>query len=258
MKLEVLLSTMNLNKKELNKMNIKSKCTVINQCDKEKIDKYKNFTIYSYKGKGVSNSRNRGLDYVKEDIILFCDNDVVYNKDYEKQVIKEFKNNKYADVIIFNFNVLDRKKRIIKKRKRLHIYNSLNYATYNIAIRRKSIKNIRFNPMFGPGAKFSNGSDTMFIKELFKNKLKVYTSPIYLGTVVNSNSTWFKGYNEKYFYNKGALFTAINPKIRHILMLQYLLRHRDVLINYKFREAYKIMKKGSKEYLNDISNSKCI
>lgn len=258
MSLEVLLSVMNLNKKDLDKMNIKSKCIVINQCDKEKTDKYKNFTIHSYKETGVSNSRNRCLDHSSEDILLFCDNDVVYNKDYEKLVLKEFKNNPKADVIIFNFNVLDRKKRIIKKRKKLHIYNSLNYATYNIAIRRKSIKNIRFNPMFGPGAKFSNGSDTMFIKELYKHKLKVYSSPIYLGTVYNNNSTWFKGYNERYFYNKGALFTAINPKIRHLLMIQYLLRHKDVLTNYKFREAYKIMKKGSKEYLNDISNSKCL
>ena len=116
-------------------------------------------------------------------------------------------------------------------------------------------KNIKFNTLFGPGAKYSNESDTMFIVDLFKNKLKVYSSPSFLGTVDNSNSTWFKGYNEQYFFNKGALFTAINPKLRHILMFQYLMRHKDVLVNYKFKEAYKIMKKGSKSYL-DYTNKK--
>jgi glycosyltransferase involved in cell wall biosynthesis len=253
MKLEVLLSVMNLNKKDLDKMNITSKCTVINQCGKENIEKYKNFNIYSYDELGTSNSRNRGLEHIKEDIILLCDDDVVYEKNYEKIVLDEFKKNPKADVIIFNFNVKNRKKRKIKKRKRLHIYNSLNYATYNIAFKKDSIlnNNIKFNTMFGPGAKYNNGSDTIFIVELFKNKLKVYSSPEYLGTAYNKKSTWFKGYNKKFFFNKGALFTAINPKIRHILILQYLLRHREVLTNMSFSKAHKIMLKGSREYLND-------
>lgn len=252
MKLEVLLSVMNLNKKDLDKMNITSKCTVINQCGKNKQEKYKNFNIYSYDEIGTSNSRNRGLEHITEDIILLCDDDVVYNKNYEKIVLEEFKKNKKADVIIFNFNVKNRKKRIIKKSRRLHIYNSLNYATYNIAFRKDSIinNNIKFNAMFGPGTKFNNGSDTIFIRDIFKNKIKVYSSPEYLGTAYNKRSTWFKGYNEKFFFNKGALFTAINPKIRHLLILQYLIRHKEVLIDIKFMKAYKLMLKGSKEYLN--------
>ena len=258
MKLEVMLSVMNLDKKKLDKMNIKSKCTVINQCDKNSFCKYKNFNIYSYNERGTSNSRNRGLEHICEDIILLCDDDVVYNKNYEKLVLNEFKNNRDADVIFFNVESPNRPKRKLKKRKRMHIYNSLNYATYNIAFRRKSIKNIKFNTMFGPGCKYSNGSDTMFIRDLYKNKLHVYSSPYYLGIAYNTKSTWFKGYNEKYFYNKGALFTAINPRIRHILILQYLLRHKEVLKDIKFTKAYKLMLKGSKEYLNDYRNNKCI
>jgi glycosyltransferase involved in cell wall biosynthesis len=251
MKLEVLLSAMNLNKKDLDKMNITSKSTVINQCGKENFEKYKNFNIYSYDEIGTSNSRNRGLEHITEDIILLCDDDVVYNKDYEKIVLEEFKKNPKADVIIFNFNVKNRKKRIIKKRKKLHIYNSLNYATYNIAFKKNSIlnNNIKFNTMFGPGAKYNNGEDSLFIRNLHKNKLKVYSSSEYLGTVYNEKSTWFKGYNEKFFFNKGALFTAINPKIRHILILQYLIRHKETLINLKFRKALKIMLQGSKDFL---------
>ena len=59
-------------------------------------------------------------------------------------------------------------------------------------------------------------------------------------------------YNEQYFFDKGALFTAISIRFRHFLMLQYLLRHKDVLIKYKLFSAYKIMLKGSKEYINEI------
>lgn len=257
MKLEVMLSVMNLNKKDLDKMNITSKCTVINQCKKNDFEQYKNFNIYSYNEIGTSNSRNRALEHITEDIILICDDDVIYENNYVEKVLNEFDNNPKADVIIFNFKSPNRSKRIIKKRKRLHIYNSLNYATYNIAFRKKSMNNIKFNSLFGPGAKYNNGSDTIFIRDIYKNKLKVYSSPEYLGTAYNKKSTWFNGYNEKFFFNKGVLFTAINPKIRYILILQFIIRHKEMLVNIKFRKALKLMLNGSKDYLKNNEEIKC-
>ena len=146
MNLEVLLSIMNLKKEDLDKKNITSKCTVINQCGKENFEKYKNFNIYSY----AANSRNRGLEHITEDIIMLCDDDVIYNKDYEKLILEEYKNNPKADIIIFNMYSPNRKKRTIKKRKRLHIYNILHYATCNISFRRESVKGIKFDSTFGP------------------------------------------------------------------------------------------------------------
>ena len=131
----------------------------------------------------------------------------------------------------------------------------MNYASYNIAFRKNAVleKNIKFNTMFGPNAKYNNGTDTLFIVDMLKNKLKIYSSPIYIGTAYNNNSTWFKGYNEKFFYNKGALFTAINKKLRKLLILQYLIRHTEVLKDINFINAYRLMKNGSKSYINDIS-----
>ena len=253
MKLEVILSVMNLKKEDLNKMNITSKCTVINQCDKEAFEKYKNFNIYSYNELGLSNSRNRGLEHVTEDIVILCDDDVVYNEDYEKNILQEFENNPKADVIYFNMYSPYRKKRELKKRKRLHFYNCFHHASCNIAFRRESIKNknIRFNNKYGDNARWGNGSDTIFIRDALRNKLKIYSSPIYLGTVYHRESTWFKGYDEKYFFNKGALFTAINRRFRIFLCLQYLIRHREVLQNIKLLQAFKIMLKGSNDYIKE-------
>lgn len=255
MKLEVMLSVMNLKKEDLDKMNITSKCTVINQCEKESFEKYKNFNIYSYNELGNSNSRNRGLEHITEDIILLCDDDVVYSEDYEENIINDFKKNQKADVIIFNMYSPNRKKRVIKRRKRLHIYNSLNYASYNIAFRKNAVieKQIKFNTLFGPNAKYNNGTDTLFIVDMLKNKLKIYSSPVYIGTAYNKDSTWFKGYNEKFFYNKGALFTAINKKLRKPLILQYLLRHRKEILNdIIFFKAFNLMLNGSRDYINSI------
>ena len=253
MNLEVLLSVMNLKKEKLYKMNITSECIVVNQCDRDGFEENRNFKIYSYNELGLSNSRNRGLEHSTQDIIILCDDDVVYNNDYEKNVIKEFENNPKADVILFNVYSPYRKYRIIKKRKRMYIYNSLNYASCNIAFRRKGIinKKIKFNTLFGANAKYNNGEDTIFIRDVLKNKLKIYSCPINLGTVYHRESTWFKGYDERYFFNKGALFTAISKRFRHILLLQYLLRHREVFKDMGFGPAYKAMLEGSKDYLKD-------
>ena len=95
----------------------------------------------------------------------------------------------------------------------------------------------------------------MFIVDMLKNKLKIYSSPYIIGEAHNKKSNWFNGYNERYFYLKGILFTAISKRFRHILMMQYLLRHRYVLTEYSLIKAYKIMLRGSKEYLHDISSS---
>ena len=251
MKLEVLLSVMNLKKEDLDKMNITSTCTVINQCEKEDFEEYKNFKIYSYKERGISNSRNRALEKAKAEILLLCDDDVIYNKDYEKNIIEEFKNNSKADIIIFNMENPYRNKRKIKKNKRLHIYNSLNFASYNIAFRRESINNIKFNTNFGPNAIYkSGGDDTLFIVDCLKNKLKIYSCNKNIGRICSGDSTWFKGYNEKYFFDKGALYTAINRQFRFLLISQHLFRHKEMLDEMKFNDALKAMLKGSNDYIN--------
>lgn len=252
MKLEVLLSVMNLNKESLKKMNITSKCTVINQCGKNCEENYENFKIYSYNEIGLSNSRNRGLEYISKDIILLCDDDVVYNENYEKIIIQEFRNNPKADLIIFNIDSPNRSMKINTKNKKLHFYNILRYESTRIAFRRKCIENnkIKFNTLFGAGAKYTSGEDTLFLIDCLKNKLKIYSSTKNIATVYHRQSTWFKGYNEKYFLDKGALFTAINRSFRILLILQYLLRHKELTQEIKFSKAFALMLRGSKEYLN--------
>lgn len=259
MKLEVLLSTMNLSKKELKQMNINSLCTVINQCKNNNYEKYRNFKIYSYDEIGLSNSRNRGLEKVENDIILLCDDDVIYCEEYEKIIIEEFNNNKNADIIIFNIDSPNRKIKENRKNKRLHFYNILRYSSQRIAFKKNSIDkyNIKFNNLFGAGAIYSSGEDTLFLVDALKHNLKIYSSVKNIGVVNHIKSTWFNGYNDKYFFDKGALFTAISSKYKLFLILQYLIRHNEVLKEIKFNKAFKLMLNGSKDYRGKYGKSKC-
>ena len=170
MDLQVLLSVMNLKKEDLNKMNITSKCVVINQCDESGYERYNNFDIYSSTERGAANSRNMGIEHITEDIILLCDDDVVYDDGYEQKVIGEFEKNNDADFIVFNLNSPNRALKQNTKNKRLHFYNILKYASPRIAFRKDSIERnkINFNNLFGPGAKYTSGEDTLFLVSALK------------------------------------------------------------------------------------------
>ena len=254
MKVEVLLSVMNFSKEDIDKMNIQSDCIVINQCNHNGYEEYKNYRIFYSDELGLSNSRNKGIDNAKNDIVILCDDDVIYKKDFEKLIVEEFEKNKIADIIVFNIDSPNRKIKLNKKNKRLHFYNILRYTSTRVAFRTDIIQKsgLKFNPLFGPGSKYLNGEESIFLTQCLRKGLKIYSSTNNIATVLQNKSTWFKGYDEKYFFDKGAIYTAINKRIRHILILQFLLRHREVLTKIKFIDAYKIMLKGSKDYLETI------
>ena len=254
MTLEHLLSTMNLKVKDLDKMNISNPTIVINQCGKDGYKKYKNFNIYASNSIGLSKSRNLGLKYVKGDIILLTDDDIIYNDNYKKIVLDAFKENKDADIIFFNIDCRNREYKPIIKNKRVHIYNSLRFSSCSIAFRRKSIldNNISFNELFGSNSKYMTGEDTLFIVSALKKGLKLYTNTNCIGTVYHNKSFWFHGYTEEYFFYKGSVYTAISKSFRHLLCFQHLLRHRNEYKELGFFKALKNMSKGMRDYLNEI------
>ena len=256
MKLEVLVATMNRKQKKLiEEMNIKTDAIIINQTDKVGYDEIikgdNQIKWFDFDERGVGLSRNNSLMRATADICLFADDDVVYDDDYEEKIISTFKKNPKADVIIFNVpsSNEDRKGKNIRREKRLRFYNVMRYGTFRIAVRTEKIKeaNIYFSLLFGGGAKYSCGEDTLFLIDSLKAGLKIYSSPLEIGTVSHEESTWFKGYTDKFFIDKGVLFNHISPRFQKVLCFQLLYRKRkEFLKNRKFWNTYKkmIMKDG--------------
>lgn len=249
MKLQVLLSIMNLDKKDLKKMNITSDCIVINQCRYNSYEEFENFKIYSYNEKGLSKSRNKALEISDGDILLLCDDDVTYNKDYETIIKDEFEKNKDADIIVFNLESPNRKIRYDKKDKRVYFHNCLRYGTYRVAMKKKSIADIRFNEKFGAGAKYCNGEEGLFLYDCLKRKLKIYASSKFIGKVEQSNSTWFDGYNHRYFFDRGALYCAISKHFYLIIGIYCLLRNKTTYKKVGFLNAVKYIIEGKIAYV---------
>ena len=258
MNLEVLLSTMHCDNLDfLSDINLDSDCIVINQFGSIPTGdyKYKNYTvkIFSFPEKGVGLSRNTALMRTTAEIAIFADNDVVFSDNYRNIILDNFKSNPTADVILFNVPSLNppRPTALIKRASRLNKFNCLKYGAVNIAIKTECIKkkNIYFSLLFGGGAPYSSGEDSLFLLTCLKQKLKVFASPEIIGYVKQEESSWFSGYNKKYLFDKGVFWAAALGKKGYLYCLQDVIRHyKSWNLSISFLKAFHIMFLGWKSF----------
>lgn len=90
----------------------------------------------------------------------------------------------------------------------------MKYGAVRIAVRTQKLRqaNIYYSLLFGGGAMYSSGEDSLFIAECIRKGLRVYTNPTLIGHVSQEKSTWFKGYTNKYFIDKGVLFASLSKR----------------------------------------------
>ena len=108
MKLELLISAVNAEADKLiEKMRVAGDAVLINQCGAEGTSEVSVqggcVSVLSFAEKGVGKSRNRAIDASSADIVLFADDDIVYDDGYADKVIKEFEAHPEADALFFNF-----------------------------------------------------------------------------------------------------------------------------------------------------------
>lgn len=257
MKLEVLLSCMNQNDISIVK---KSKITgdvlIINQTShassEELCSSEQHIRMISTTERGLSNSRNMAIQNAKGDICLLSDDDEIFDENYEKTILEAFQKLPDADVIAFH--VLNKTTRLKPMIQRLRYLNCLKIASYQIAFRKETILNaqISFDPFMGAGTGNGGGEENKFLFDCLKKGLRIYYIPTAIAAVQPQVSTWFFGYNENFFYQRGTatryymgnFFALIYAS--YYLFAKYPLYHKEI----SFWKATKSLLRG---YLkNDI------
>lgn len=261
-KLEVIMATMRQTDFSLvEKLNIRCDVLFANQTDNNRYveteTEYGKARMVSTTTRGVGVNRNIGISYSTGDILLFADDDLVYNSDMPQKVKKAFDELEEADVIIFGVNISKNGeiyRTMLHKTGKLPVLKSMKYGTHAVAIRKSSLlrENLKFNELFGGGCIYSHGEDSDFIFSCYRKKLKVYAYEYILGITAKDESTWFKGFNEKYFYDAGALSKNTFGILSYLHMLRLAIKAKSQE-ELSVGKKIKIMLAGYKNYKNLVS-----
>ncbi len=214
-------------------MNVHRPHVIANQCGQwgyqEETHDYGTVRMVSSATKGVGVNRNLTLTLAREDILLFADDDIVYYDADLQGVVDAFAALPEADVILFgidmakNGEVFDKRRHPIKK---LRVWNALGFGGCRMAIRRTAVEkhNLHFTTLFGGGTLYGSGEDSLFLRDCFRAGLTVYSHSYVLGKCAKDSSTWFRGFDEKYVFDKGAWLRAAFPKARFLLQFYFIRR----------------------------------
>lgn len=257
--LEVLIAAMNQKDADLYyKMGLKTNAVIANQTNdhwyKEYILDDNVIKVISTSNRGVGKNRNIALLNSSADICLLSDDDCVYSPDYPQIIVKAFEDLPNADLIIFNVRNLKINNYIIKKIKKVHWFNFSKYGAPRIAFKRESLckANVWFTTLFGGGARYSSGEDSIFLRECLKKGLQIYTYPQEITSVKQEGSTWFRGYDEKFFFDKGVLMSNLFPRLKYLagIYIAHRFRHRS---GFSYFQALNLTMRGVIAFKDGVS-----
>ena len=218
------------------KMGLQTNAVIINQTDRYDYRELEHgpyrIDVYDCDERGVGRSRNTALLRADADIVLFSDEDIVYDHGYADKIVSCFRKYKEADLLLFNLEVNENRRTYwIEKAARVHRFNCGRYPTFCAAARLSKLRaaGVSFSLLFGGGAPFSNGEDSLFFTDCLRKGLKIYAVPVKIGKEEERESTWFHGYDEKFFYDRGVLFYFLYRKLAWLWALRFVITKRKVM-----------------------------
>ena len=210
MKLEVLISCLEGDALSIvQRLKLKTNALIVNQCGIDNVEEVTvsdsvKIRILNSSTKGLSISRNIAISQSNADICLLCDDDEILSDTYNRDIISTFLQYQNYDVIVFKVDYP--KKSFPVSRKKIGYISALKVSSVQIAFRRERLlsKNIYFNEKMGAGTGNGAGEENKFLYDCLKAGLKILYVPICIAKVdVSGESTWFKGFDNRYFLNKG-------------------------------------------------------
>ena len=253
-KTEILLSCMFLSDSEemIKRSHITSDTVIINQCDEEN---YKEENIcnallrtFSVTDRGLTKSRNLAISKSQADICIICDDDEIFNDGYEKAVSSAYDALPDADIIIFD--MVDRPLKWGNSIKRLGYIDLMSVSSWQITFRREKLlaSGVLFDENMGAGSGNGAEEEFRFLTQCRKAKLRIYHYPFRLASVAQTQSTWFKGFDEEFFVNRGNTTRYIMGLPLSVLYAAYYaFAKRKQLSGMSMLRAFSYTVKGIKE-----------
>jgi GR25 family glycosyltransferase involved in LPS biosynthesis len=212
--------------------------------------------VYNVFEKGLSKSRNLALENATKKLLVIADDDVIFCKNFQENILEAF--NTFTNHDGFRFQFLNHQGNLAKKyptafQSKLSTFETLNTSSVELVFKSESLKNakISFDENFGLGTNFPIGEEAIFVSDLIKKGLKIGFVP----QVIVSHSTISTGHKTKnatLYYIQSAVFYRIFSKMYLfwvVLKLFFDFKQSKIKFTnvfYLFNQALK----GKKAYVN--------
>lgn len=209
MKVEILLSCMNQQDGHLiEKSRITGDAVVVNQCGREGCREYPTekglARFFDSAQRGLTKSRNLAIEKSTADICMLSDDDEVFAPDYEERIRKAYRELPQADVIVFQIE--NWPTALGDAPRQLKFPKIMKVSSVQISFRRESLMKtgIRFDPLLGSGSGNGAEEELKFLLDCQKRGLKIFYVPVTVARLEQSESAWFAGFDEEFFYRRGG------------------------------------------------------
>lgn len=234
MTLEVLMSCMHQQDDELvRKSRITGDAVVINQCGHnacaEFVSEAGKTRMFFTTERGLTKSRNMAIGKARADICLLCDDDEVFVPDYEKKILQAYEQLPQADVIILK--MVNRPTSFPDKVMRLRFPQTMKVSSWQISFRRERLTaaGVGFDELLGAGTGNGAEEELKFLLDCERAGLMIYYVPVPIASVAQEASTWFGGFTEGFFENRGATTRYIlGMGMASLYAVYYIIRKRGL------------------------------
>ena len=258
MKLEILMSCMYQKDNALiEKSQITGDVVVINQCDQDGYVEYKTekgvARIFSTTQRGLTKSRNMAIEKSNAEICLLCDDDEIFETEYERRILDAYENLPQADVVIFKMK--NRAPSFEDKVIQLRFPKTMKVSSWQISFKKDSLSKagIQFDELLGAGTGNGAEEELKFLTDCEKAGLKIFYVPSVIASVGQTESTWFEGFTEQFFINRGATTRYIlGAPLAAVYAIYYVVRKK------KIYEAQITMPKALKAIFKGMIENKII
>lgn len=254
MNLEVLMSCMyQQDDKLIRSAGLTGDVVMINQCNQPGYREYPTVTgtarMYCVPQRGLTKSRNLAMDKAVADICLLYDDDEAFVPGYQEKILEAYEDFPHRDVVIFK--IVNRAPSFPDRVIRLRFPQTLKVSSWQISFRRERLlsSGVRFDELLGAGTGNGAEEELKFLIDCEKAGLQIWYVPVEIATVAQTQSTWFDGFTETFFENRGATTRYIlGAGIASVYALYYVICKRKLYREtISTRQALRAIFRGIRE-----------
>jgi len=146
----------------------------------------------------------------------------VFQNGYEKTILEAYRKNN-DDVILFDVLNSDAQSRLTVPQGRISFKKIMSSHSVQITFKRESVakSGISFDEKMGAGTGNGGGEEIKFLYDLYKKGHKMCSVNSLIAKLFPSESSWFSGYDEKFFQNWAGYILG------YAYIWYYVLMHHD-------------------------------